>query len=95
MEVTLFPVVHDTPTYGMRIRADGKTFVYSCDTRAEICEESLDLMRDRLGEKRLKLYSKFESANLEKRFEYKARVEFRKGCRLCRQVWCGIPRFIL
>ncbi|HJJ83595.1 MAG TPA: MBL fold metallo-hydrolase, partial [Methanocorpusculum sp.] len=46
MEVTLFPVVHDTPTYGMRIRADGKTFVYSCDTRAEICEESLDLMRD-------------------------------------------------
>lgn len=46
MEVTLFPVVHDTPTYGMRIRADGKTFVYSCDTRAEICEESLALMRD-------------------------------------------------
>ena len=46
MEVTLFPVVHDTPTYGMRIRADGKTFVYSCDTRAEISDESLSLMRD-------------------------------------------------
>lgn len=46
MEVTLFPVVHDTPTYGMRIRADGKTFVYSCDTCAELCSESLDLMRN-------------------------------------------------
>lgn len=33
-------------------------------------------LKKRLGEKRLKLYSKFESANLEKRFEYKARIEF-------------------
>ncbi|MDO5846034.1 MAG: MBL fold metallo-hydrolase [Methanocorpusculum sp.] len=46
MEVTLFPVVHDTPTYGVRIRADGKTFVYSCDTRAELSPASLDVMRD-------------------------------------------------
>ena len=31
IEVTLFPVVHDIPTYGVRITADGKTFVYSCE----------------------------------------------------------------
>ena len=45
MEVTLFPVVHDTPTYGLRITADGKTFVYSCDTRAELSEASLEQMK--------------------------------------------------
>ncbi|HJJ42098.1 MAG TPA: MBL fold metallo-hydrolase [Methanocorpusculum sp.] len=44
--ITLFPVEHDTPTYGMRIESDGKVFAYSCDTRAEICERSLDLMRN-------------------------------------------------
>ena len=47
MSVTIFPVEHDgTPTYGMRIEADGKVFAYSCDTRADIAEASLDLMRD-------------------------------------------------
>jgi len=45
MEVTFFPVVHDTPTYGLRITADGKTFVYSCDTRAELSEASLEQMK--------------------------------------------------
>lgn len=33
-------------------------------------------LKKRLGEKRLKLYAKFESANLEKKFEYKARIDF-------------------
>ncbi|HJJ31995.1 MAG TPA: MBL fold metallo-hydrolase [Methanocorpusculum sp.] len=46
MEVTLFPVEHDTPTYGMRIRAGGKTFVYSCDTAANLCKETLAHMTD-------------------------------------------------
>lgn len=47
MSVTIFPVEHDgTPTYGMRIEAEGKVFAYSCDTRADIPEASLDLMRD-------------------------------------------------
>ncbi|MDO5845178.1 MAG: MBL fold metallo-hydrolase, partial [Methanocorpusculum sp.] len=46
MKVTIFPVVHDTPTYGVRIDSDGKTFVYSCDTRAEICERSLEIMKN-------------------------------------------------
>ena len=45
MKVTLFPVVHDTPTYGMRIEAGGKVFVYSCDSRPEICAESLNVMK--------------------------------------------------
>ena len=45
IEVTLFPVVHDIPTYGVRITADGKTFVYSCDTRAELSTESLEQMK--------------------------------------------------
>ncbi|HJJ38822.1 MAG TPA: MBL fold metallo-hydrolase [Methanocorpusculum sp.] len=47
MSVTIFPVEHDgTPTFGMRIEADGKVFAYSCDTRADIAEPSLELMRD-------------------------------------------------
>ncbi|HJJ29329.1 MAG TPA: MBL fold metallo-hydrolase [Methanocorpusculum sp.] len=46
MEVTLFPVVHDTQTYGMRIEADGKVFVYSCDTRPEIAAPSLACMKN-------------------------------------------------
>lgn len=46
LKVTLFPVVHDTPTYGVRIDCDGKVFVYSCDTRSSLCEESLALMKD-------------------------------------------------
>ena len=33
-------------------------------------------LKKRLGEKRLQLYAKFDSANLEKRFEYKARIDF-------------------
>lgn len=45
MKVTLFPVVHDTPTYGMRIEAEGKVFVYSCDSRPEISDVSLELMK--------------------------------------------------
>ncbi len=46
MEVTIFPVVHDMPTYGVRVRAGGKTFVYSCDTRAEISDESKAVMKN-------------------------------------------------
>lgn len=46
MKVTLFPVVHDTPTYGMRIEADGKVFVYSCDSRPEISDASIELMKN-------------------------------------------------
>ncbi len=46
MSVTIFPVEHDgTPTYGMRIEADGKVFAYSCDTRADMREESLNQLR--------------------------------------------------
>lgn len=47
MNVTIFPVEHDgTPTYGVRIEADGKVFAYSCDTRADMKPESLDMLRD-------------------------------------------------
>ena len=36
MLVTIFPVMHDTPTYGVRIEADGAVFVYSCDTTDQL-----------------------------------------------------------
>lgn len=46
MRVTMFPVVHDTPTYGVRIEADGAVFVYSCDTTDSLSEETLRIMED-------------------------------------------------
>lgn len=46
LEVTIFPVVHDMPTYGVRVRHNGKTFVYSCDTNADISNESRAIMKD-------------------------------------------------
>ena len=46
MEVMLFPVEHDTPTYGLRVHAGGKTFVYSCDTSANLSQETLAHMMD-------------------------------------------------
>ena len=46
MQVTLFPVVHDTPTYGVRIVADGAVFVYSCDTTDTLTERTLAVMKD-------------------------------------------------
>jgi len=46
MEVTFFPVEHDTPTYGLRIRSGGKTFVYSCDTCNILSARTLDTMKD-------------------------------------------------
>ncbi len=46
MQVTLFPVMHDTPTYGVRIEADGAVFVYSCDTTAALPARTLDVMKD-------------------------------------------------
>ncbi|MDV0441974.1 MBL fold metallo-hydrolase [Methanorbis furvi] len=45
MQVTLFPVMHDAPTYGVRIEADGAVFVYSCDTTADLSEQTLDVMK--------------------------------------------------
>jgi len=46
LEVTFFPVEHDTPTYGLRIRSEGKTFVYSCDTCNLLSDRTLDTMKD-------------------------------------------------
>ena len=46
MRVTLFPVMHDTPTYGVRIEADGEVFVYSCDTTDQLSEETLAVMKN-------------------------------------------------
>ena len=46
MRVTLFPVMHDTPTYGVRIEADGAVFVYSCDTTDQLSEETLAVMKN-------------------------------------------------
>jgi phosphoribosyl 1,2-cyclic phosphate phosphodiesterase len=45
MKVTLFPVVHDTPTYGVRIEAEDAVFVYSSDTVSALPAETLDLMK--------------------------------------------------
>jgi phosphoribosyl 1,2-cyclic phosphate phosphodiesterase len=46
MSVILFPVVHDTPTYGVRIESDGVVFVYSCDTTDQLSTQTLELMKD-------------------------------------------------
>ena len=45
MLVTIFPVMHDTPTYGVRIEADGAVFVYSCDTTDQLSARTLDTMK--------------------------------------------------
>ncbi|MCZ9313589.1 MAG: MBL fold metallo-hydrolase [Methanocorpusculum sp.] len=45
MSVTLFPVMHDTPTYGVRIEADGAVFVYSCDTTDQLSVQTLETMK--------------------------------------------------
>lgn len=45
MKVTLFPVAHDTPTYGVRIEADGAVFVYSSDTTDALSKETLEVMK--------------------------------------------------
>lgn len=45
MSVTLFPVMHDTPTCGVRIEADGAVFVYSCDTTDQVSAQTLETMK--------------------------------------------------
>jgi phosphoribosyl 1,2-cyclic phosphate phosphodiesterase len=46
MSVTLFPVMHDTPTYGVRIEMNGVVFAYSCDTTDQLSEQTLEMMKD-------------------------------------------------
>lgn len=45
MRVTLFPVTHDAPTYGVRVEADGAVMVYSCDTTDDLPPRTLDVMK--------------------------------------------------
>ena len=45
MSVTLFPVMHDSPTCGVRIEADGAVFVYSCDTTDQLSAPTLETMK--------------------------------------------------
>ncbi|MDR3102282.1 MAG: MBL fold metallo-hydrolase [Methanocalculaceae archaeon] len=46
MQVTIFPVVHDTPTYGVRIEVGGVVFVYSSDTAEELPKKTLEIMKN-------------------------------------------------
>ena len=45
MNVTIFPVTHDTPTYGVRIESEKSVFVYSSDTTNNISDKSLQTMK--------------------------------------------------
>lgn len=45
MMVTIFPVTHDTPTYGVRVEAGNAVFVYSSDTTADLSEKTLEAMK--------------------------------------------------
>ncbi|HJJ92475.1 MAG TPA: MBL fold metallo-hydrolase [Methanocorpusculum sp.] len=45
MLVTLFPVTHDTPTYGVRIEVNGVVFVYSGDTTNQLPHKTQETMK--------------------------------------------------